>query len=98
MTVHKCLNGKAPELISSMLQLNSNARFSETNILSTRLFYPNTNFGKRAFVYYAPKMWNCVPQDIRIESDLPIFKRKLKTYLFNTSYDSIMQLYNRYRT
>ena len=45
-----------------------------------------TRLGNRAFVAAAPKLWNDLPYDIRIASNFPSFKQKLKTALFNQAY------------
>jgi len=97
MLVFKCLNNQAPHLVSSLLSINNSSREAGPNILSIRNLYPLTNYGKRAFVYYAPRLWNGIPSDLRVINELSSFKRKLKTYLFSTSYDTLMNRFNRYR-
>ena len=39
-------------------------------------------FGERSFAVAAPKLWNCLPADLRTEEDTDLFKKKLKTFLF----------------
>ncbi len=39
-------------------------------------------FVDRSFSVYGPKMWNNLPDDIRVAADIGTFKRKLKTWLF----------------
>ena len=94
LTVFKCLHGKAPPLLNSLLLLNSYGR--QRNTLSTRLFYPTSSFGQRAFSYYAPRLWNALPSNLRSIELLSEFKTKLKTYLFS-NYDELMRLFNMYR-
>ena len=43
-------------------------------------------FGERAFSVAAPLVWNRLPSDIRDISSTPLFKKKLKTYLFSVAY------------
>ena len=43
--------------------------------------------GKASFVAAAPKPWNDLPYDIKINSDFTSFKQKLKTILFNQAYE-----------
>ena len=94
LTVFKCLHGKAPPLLNSLILLNSYGR--QRNTLSTRLFYPTSSFGQRAFSYYAPRLWNALPSNLRSIELLSEFKTKLKTYLFS-NYDELMRLFNMYR-
>ena len=93
--VFKCLHDKAPVLLSSLVPVNVSAR--QPNSLSTRLFYPTTSFGQRAFCYYAPRLWNALPVHMRCIETLSEFKSKLKTYLF-LHYDELMRRFNMYRT
>ena len=39
--------------------------------------------GGRAFSVYTPVKWNQLPLEIRNSESLPIFKKRLKTHLFN---------------
>ena len=43
----------------------------------------STNFGQRAFVYAGPLAWNDLPPSIRDISDRTLFRKRLKTFLFN---------------
>ena len=45
-----------------------------------------TTVGGRAFSYRAPLLWNNLPASIRDADTLPIFKSRLKTFLFSASY------------
>ena len=94
--VFKCLHNQAPQLLASLLTLISSGRHARSNALVTNSFYPATSVGKRAFVYFAPRLWNALPASIREIELLSTFKSTLKTYLF-TSYDILMQRFNRYR-
>ena len=55
----------------------------------TRLQVPRvkTMFGKRAFKYYAPTVYNSLPLSLREIDNVANFKRKLKTHLFSLAYD-----------
>ena len=37
----------------------------------------------------APKLWNCLPADIRCITTISSFKKHLKTYLFNEGYKQL---------
>ena len=45
------------------------------------------NYGERSFSYAAPKLRNEIPEYTRKSETLPIFKTRLKTYLFRQYYD-----------
>ena len=76
LVVYKCINGLAPDVLKSLITV----RNTETLILK-QTYFNNTKFGKRAFVYYAPKYWNSLPLNIRLVSDINCFKTSLKSYL-----------------
>ena len=42
-----------------------------------------TNYGRRTFNYVGPRLWNALPLDIRTEERVYIFKKKVKTMIFN---------------
>ena len=46
-----------------------------------RLYYPLLSIGRRAFSYYAPRLWNALPLVICSSLNKDIFKKRLKTYL-----------------
>ena len=54
-----------------------------------RLFEPRTDckLGERSFKYYAPRLYNKLPSELKNIQDDEIFKKRLKTYLFARSYD-----------
>ena len=47
----------------------------------------NKEIGTRSFKYSAPRLFNNLPRSVKDSENLKIFKRKLKTYLFNECYD-----------
>ena len=46
-----------------------------------------TKFGERAFSVAGPRVWNSLPESVRATNTLITFKRNLKTYLFNISFN-----------
>ena len=74
--VHKCVQLKAPQSVSGLIKFGDSGRTMK--LLELRV---NTKFGTRAFSHVGPKLWNCLPPDIRKEHDTAIFKKSLKTYL-----------------
>jgi hypothetical protein len=47
-----------------------------------------STFGNRAFMACAPRLWNVLPSFIKEAESLDIFKSRLKTYLFDSFYNS----------
>ena len=45
-----------------------------------------TSFGDRAFAHAGPHAWNSSPSFIRAAKTLPVFKKLLKSHLFEKSY------------
>ena len=79
LLVHKSLNGLAPSYLQDLLQLHY-----ASSSTSVRLNVPRTNssYGSRAFSVIGPKIYNSLPLEIKECTDIIIFKKKLKTYLF----------------
>ena len=72
-----------PVLLTSLLV--PDFRSADNLNFDTRFFTPKSKFGTRAFSYYAPRMWNCLPSSIKESSSLSCFKNKLKTYIFSST-------------
>ena len=49
-------------------------------MLKTKFF--KTSYGRRTFAYNAPRLWNALPLHIRTEESLDVFKKAVKTLLF----------------
>ena len=47
----------------------------------------NLNIGTRAFAHSAPRLYNKLPNNIKESENIAIFKKRLKTYIFNDCYD-----------
>ena len=84
----KVKHGLAPkyltELISDYVPATSiSLRSSTQHLLKPG---PRTNtmyYGDRSFTVAAPYLWNRLPLSLRSATSLPVFKKNLKTYLFN---------------
>ena len=89
VTVYKCCNEMAPNQIHTLISIRNPQN------LTLNYVFMNTTFGRRSFSYVAPKLWNHLPENIRLSPSLSNFKTKLKTFLFN-NYDNYMNSVNRY--
>ena len=45
-----------------------------------------TALGDRAFMVAVPMLWNSLPKELRVISNVNSFKAHIKTYLFRTAY------------
>ena len=76
--IFKCLNNIAPKQLSSKLKLHCAFEM----LLNTNNFVPSSNWGKRSFSYLAPRLWNALPIELRIITNIERFKTNLKQFLF----------------
>ena len=88
LLVYKCLHGIAPPYLTEMLVLKSTVP-ALSRLRSTArgdLLVPRTKtktIGPRSFATSGPALWNKLPDDLRDPSlSLPVFKQRLKSYLF----------------
>ena len=86
---HKSLHGKAPGYLINKLELKTSTRNLRSDNDGKLLNVPKTKrkkFVDRGFSTYAPKIWNGLPRYIRDIDDLLIFRKNLKTYMFELYY------------
>ena len=83
LLVYKALNGLSPEYLAELISYNNISGSRTPSLLSP---VARTSKGIQAFQYYAPRLWNNTPYNIRQCDNIFIFKKKLKTYLFTKSY------------
>ena len=87
LLVFKCLIGKGPAYLSSLLH-----HYIPTRALRSSNQYhlqePPTHrkYGERAFSVCGPRLWNRLPLSARQCKTLPSFKTALKTHLFKLGY------------
>ena len=65
---------------------NRNLRSRYLNLL-TPLNSRTITYLKRCFKYYAPNIWNTLPEYIKSANSVPIFKKLLKTHLFRIAFN-----------
>ena len=88
--VYKCFRGDAPEYIQNLLtkkpELEEGLRSSKH---SNFLLVPKTNqntFASRSFSVIGPSLWNELSNNIKSCTNLKLFRKNVKTYLFNKYY------------
>jgi len=88
VTVHQCVNGRAPPYLSehcipvSSADTRRHLRSANRHLLAVPRFRLNTD-GRRAFSFAGPMAWNSLTDFIRDPtSSTNCFRRLLRTYLF----------------
>ena len=85
MLTFKALNGLAPtylkDIISPYVNKRGNLRSETRHLLE--LPKVKARFGERSFSFAAPRLWNPLPPVIKNSASVDIFKRSLKTFLFD---------------
>ena len=81
--VFKALHNQAPQYIKDLLKLKQTP-YSLRSEDQLELDPPmgKTTFIDRSFSVFGPTSWNDLPTSLRLQNDLNIFKKELKTYLF----------------
>ncbi|KAK7091164.1 hypothetical protein V1264_008889 [Littorina saxatilis] len=87
---YRRLQDSAPSYLSSLLKPHvptRNLRSADAGHLVVPRIKLNA-FGKRAFIYTAPSIWNSLPMSVRLSTSLLSFKSSLKTHLFRQYFDA----------
>ena len=62
-------------------------QLKEANLLTEKIemtsLKTDLTHGERAFSFCGPKLWNDLPSSIKQATSVDIFKKDLKTFLFN---------------
>lgn len=84
----KILNGKAPSYLSNLISCyvpSRPLRSSSSNLLSIQSNKLKA-YGKRAFSFASPHLWNSLPAEMRTCKTFSNFKSNLKTFLFKKAF------------
>jgi len=90
-TVHKALHTPtAPSYIREQLVLYQPGRELRSSSDPWTLDSPRvrTQYGTRCFSFFGAKLWNSLPADLRHPQTVAVFKKKLKTFLFNEAFSN----------
>ena len=80
--VYKCIYGlTATELIEKIVHF----RHSDILILNQLQF--NSKYGRRSFSYIGPRLWNEIPSNMKQITDIEVFKKHLKTFMYTNFED-----------
>ena len=89
LLAYKAIIGKAPDYLQELFQYSHHGH-------TLKLMVPNvaTAAGLRSFSVVGPKIYNNLPDSIKMCYTIDMFKTALKTYLFNLSPNEVERLYN----
>ena len=80
LLVFKVIKGQCSDNLSFQFK-SFNGRPEDFLLLKTPNF--KTKYGKRVFEYSGSSLWNALPADLRMVEDVGIYKKRLKTLLFD---------------
>ena len=92
LTAFKCINNIAPKYLQSCITIRGaplhSLRNDEDYFLLDTPHVPNYVRTSRCFSHAAPVVWNSLPYiyDLRTCNDINIFKKKLKSHLFDIAF------------
>jgi len=84
--LYKCLHGLAPKYLAELrvpvayVAGRRQLRSASRGLLNFPR-YNMSNYGRRAFCFAGPYVWNSLPEHIRQSTSIAVFKRSLKTFL-----------------
>ena len=90
--MHYIHTGQAPQYLSNCVSTISSSgnryrlRSCDTDTADYKLPRTRTKFGERGFHYSSPAAWNTLPSDLHDITDTNVFKKRLKTVLFDRAY------------
>ena len=77
----------SPAYLSDLLELHvpeRDLRSAGKALLDYRA--PSTKYGERAFSVAGSILWNGIPEEMRLITEIGVFKSKLKTWLFKDAF------------
>ena len=89
MLTFKCVHKIAPEYLCDLVETyvpKRGLRSANQGRLCEKVSIGKT-YGDRAFSVCAPKLWNSLPENLRMAKSLETFKKNLKTHYFKLAYD-----------
>jgi len=94
LLAYKVLHGMAPSYLGPFVcAADIPSRRALRSASSSRLVAPTfkrSALGDRTFEVSGSRMWNELPEDVATAPSLPIFRRRLKTHLFQQSYPDVL--------
>ena len=89
LLIHKSIHRCTPVYLCNLLNIH-NITYTTRQSNSFMLEYKTSNYhriGDRSFSVSAPIAWNKLPASLRTIDNFNVFKSKLKTYLFDLTFN-----------
>ena len=80
-------NGLGPSYLSDLLYQPTRTLRSPGTSLLTIPQVSSKKHGEAAFSCYGPRLWNSLPENLRVAETAEVFKKRLKTHLFNQAFN-----------
>ena len=89
---YRALKGLAPDFICTLLKMSSSRSGLRSSSTIISLSCPKTmrSWGDGAIVSAAPRLWNSLPLNLKMENSYQLFKTKLKTCLMNQTFSNVL--------
>jgi hypothetical protein len=90
LLTYKCLHNLGPKYLSDLLVVYDPGRTLRSNAKMKLEIpkYNTVNYGMIAFSVHAPRLWNDLPNYVKLASGVDAFKSRLKTQLFKSYFSS----------
>ena len=91
VTMHHVFHQRCPSYLTSLISFSaadpgrSRLRASSTRAAIT--VRTRTSLGRRAFSVSGPSVWNNLPAELRLIDSHPLFRRRLKSHLFELAFN-----------
>uniref|UniRef100_A0A3B3H962 Reverse transcriptase domain-containing protein n=1 Tax=Oryzias latipes TaxID=8090 RepID=A0A3B3H962_ORYLA len=88
LMVYKCFYGLGPDYLNDILlkyEPSRTLRSSGAGLLVVPKVRTKT-YGEASFCHHGPRLWNGLPENLRAAETVEVFKKRLKTHLFNLAF------------
>ena len=96
LLVFKCINNVAPNYLKDLINLREirrrSSRLDDDFFILKVPARPNFSRCEGAFSYVGPKLWNELPIQLRSLNSVNVFKKSLKSYLYNLAFEGVADI------
>ena len=96
LLVFKCINNVAPNYLKDLINLREirrrSSRLDDDFFILKVPARPNFSRCEGAFSYVGPKLWNELPIQLRSLNSVDVFKKSLKSYLYNLAFEGVADI------
>ena len=88
--VYTCLHGTAPKYAQELIreyQPGRCLRSTQNNAFPLDIPRCRVIAGERSFQHFGPRVWNSLPNDVKLSQSIDTFKKRLKTVLYRQAFN-----------